>query len=135
MYAKLSHSVLAFVSVVTMLSEGSFVTEKTDRGIVSAVSVAKLTMTDSEGKNEHAYVIPIEAKVTLNDKEAKVTDLQKGDAVIVTMGLEGEVVAVSAKRTKKTDPSANVRSESITAGPVVEELVLPWVSCTLTFTH
>ncbi len=133
MYEKLSQTALVLVSFVTMLSEGVLVVEKTDRGIISAVTVAKLTMTDSEGKNEHAYVIPMEAKVMLNDKEAKITDLQKGDAVTVTMGLEGEVVSVSAKRTKKADPSANKRSESVEAAPVSKDLILLWVDCTLSF--
>lgn len=86
---------------VGSVSEVALLAEKTDKGIVASVSVGKLVMTDSEGKNEHAYVIPMEAKVMLNDREAKITDLEKGDAVTVTMGREGEVMTVSAKRTKK----------------------------------
>lgn len=105
MYERVSQAALLCASVIAVLSEGVGFVEKTDKGIVSVVTVGKLTMTDSEGKNEHAYVIPIEAKVTLNDREAKITDLQKGDAVTVTMGMEGEVVNVAAKRTKKADPS------------------------------
>lgn len=87
-------------SFVMTVAEASLLTDKTDRGIVSSVSVGKLVMTDSEGKNEHAYVIPMEAKVTLNTKEAKLTDLQKGDAVTVSIGTEGEVISVAATRTK-----------------------------------
>jgi hypothetical protein len=107
MYDKVRRTSLLIISCVALLIDGVFVLEKTDRGIVSAVTVAKLTMTDREGKNEHSYVIPIEAKVTLNDKEAKITDLQKGDAVTVTIGMEGEVVTVAAKRTKKGEPNAS----------------------------
>lgn len=86
---------------VGAVAEVALIGEKTDKGIVVSVSVGKLVMTDSEGKNEHAYVIPMEAKVMLNDREAKITDLEKGDAVTVTMGREGEVMTVAAKRTKK----------------------------------
>jgi phosphohistidine swiveling domain-containing protein len=88
-------------SLVMTAAEITLVAEKTDKGIVASVSVGKLVMTDSEGKNEHAYVIPMEAKVTLNTAEAKLTDLQKGDAVTVSMGAEGEVLTVAATRTKK----------------------------------
>jgi phosphohistidine swiveling domain-containing protein len=86
---------------VGSVAEVALIAEKTDKGIIASVSVGKLVMTDSEGKNEHAYVIPMEAKVLLNDIEAKITDLQKGDAVTVTLGMEGEVMTVAAKRTKK----------------------------------
>jgi formylmethanofuran dehydrogenase subunit D len=83
--------------------------EKTDRGKVKSVSVGKLVMTDSEGKNEHAYVVPAGAKVTLNEQETKLTDLTAGDAVVVTIGMEGEVISIAAKRTKS--PPRNVLFE------------------------
>jgi hypothetical protein len=87
---------VVFVEVGVPLKD----TEKIDRGKVASVAVGKLVMTDSEGKNEHAYVVPAEAKVMLNDQEAKLTDLKAGDAVTVTIGMEGEVITVAAKRTK-----------------------------------
>jgi phosphohistidine swiveling domain-containing protein len=115
---------------VGSVSEVVLLAEKTDKGIITSVSVGKLMMTDSEGKNEHAYVIPMEAKVMLNDREAKITDLEKGDAVTVTMGREGEVMTVSAKRTKKPptklSQGAAVRDEMTVA---VTDLGLGyWVS-------
>lgn len=82
--------------------------EKTDKGIISSVSVGKIMMTDSEGKNERGYIVPMEAKVVLNNREAKLTDFEKGDAVVVTVGMEGEVIKVAATRTKK--PSTNLSS-------------------------
>lgn len=98
-------------AVFSAVETAPLLMEKTDRGIVSVVAVGKLTMTDSDGKNEHAYVVPMEAKVTLNEQEVKLTDLQKGDAVTVTIGLEGEVVSVAAKRVKKPAASRMILLE------------------------
>jgi hypothetical protein len=94
------HGVLTLASMVSMFVEIGIALEKTDKGKVKAVSVGKLTMTDVEGKNERSYAIPAESKVMLNDRESKLTDLQQGDAVTVTLGMEGEVTLVSAKRSK-----------------------------------
>lgn len=101
MYVQCLRAVCLLGTFVTTVADVTLIEEKTDKGIISSVSVGKLVMTDSEGKNEHAYVIPMEAKVMLNDREAKITDLQKGDAVTVSLGMEGEVLTVSAKRTTK----------------------------------
>jgi hypothetical protein len=100
MYALLGDVVVCIAALLAGHGELRSDVEKTDRGKVVSVSVGKLVMTDSEGKNEHAYVVPAEAKVTLNDQEAKLTDLKAGDAVIVTTGMEGEVTSVAAKRSK-----------------------------------
>jgi preprotein translocase subunit YajC len=61
---------------------------------------------------------------------AKITDLAKGDAVTVTMGLEGEVMTVAAKRTKKPptklSQEAALRDEMSSA---IEEIGLGhWIS-------
>lgn len=74
--------------------------EKTHEGSVVSVAAGKLVMVDKEGKNEHSHVVPATAKVTLDGKSAKLTDLQKGDAIKVTTEDEGNVVAIAATRSK-----------------------------------
>lgn len=116
--------VVIAMSLTSGLVDLAYDLVKVDKGKVSVVSVGKLTMTDSEGKNEHSYVVPAESKVTLNDKEAKLTDLKAGDAVSVTTGMEGEVTLVAAVRTKSPNdksldshtlpPTAAIRIHSTT---------------------
>jgi len=73
--------------------------ERTDKGKVKEATIGKIVLTDADGANERSYVVPQHAMVTLNDREAKITDLKLGDAVEVRLGMEGEVISISAKRT------------------------------------
>jgi hypothetical protein len=57
---------------------------------------AKLVATGDDGK-EHTHMIPSAAKVTLDGKAAKITDLKKGDHVKVTLSAE-KVTSVAATR-------------------------------------
>ena len=55
-------------------------------GTVVSVGDHKLTMTDSKDKKEHSHEIGANTKITLNGKEAKLSDLRKGDKIKVTTG-------------------------------------------------
>ena len=67
--------------------------------VVSAVE-GKLTMTDKAGK-EHTHMIAASAKVTLDGKDAALTDLKKGDKVKVTTDDGGKVTQIAATRDEK----------------------------------
>jgi hypothetical protein len=72
--------------------------DKTHDGLIVSVAEGKLVMTDAQGKNEHTHAIGPTAKITLNGKEAKLSDLKKGDKVKVTASEDGKVSAVAATR-------------------------------------
>jgi formylmethanofuran dehydrogenase subunit D len=77
--------------------------EKTHDGKIVSVTEGiggkdgKLVMSDKDNK-EHSHAVPATAKITLNNKSAKLGDLKKGDAVKVTTGDNGEVTAIAATR-------------------------------------
>ncbi|MBL8826857.1 MAG: hypothetical protein JNM18_07700 [Planctomycetaceae bacterium] len=75
--------------------------EKSHSGVVISVGVGKLVLADSEGNNEVALAISDRTSVTLDGAPAKLLDLMKGDMAAVTIGDDGVVVSVNAKRDKK----------------------------------
>jgi hypothetical protein len=58
----------------------------------------KLVMTDKDGKNEQSHAIAATVKITLDGKDAKLTDLKKGDYIKVTTGDTKAVTKVAATR-------------------------------------
>jgi hypothetical protein len=58
--------------------------ETTHEGTVVSVDKDKLTMTGTD-KAEHSHAVPADAKVTLDGKDAKLTDLKKDMKVKVTL--------------------------------------------------
>jgi Ni/Co efflux regulator RcnB len=74
--------------------------DKTHSGKVVSASEGKLVMTDNEGKNEHTHMIAASVTVTLNGKSAKLSELAKGDTVVVTTNDEKKVTAIAATRAK-----------------------------------
>src|SRR5215207_63616 len=66
----------------------------THEGKIVKVEGTKLTMSDKDGKNEHTHAIPADAKITLDGKEAKLTDLKAGTKVKVTAEKKGDKVQV-----------------------------------------
>src|SRR5437879_5400906 len=58
--------------------------ETTHEGTVVSVDKDKLTMADKD-KNEHSHTVPADAKVTLDGKDAKLSDLKKDMKIKVTM--------------------------------------------------
>jgi ribosome maturation factor RimP len=68
-------------------------------GKIVRIEGNKIVMTDKDGKNEHSHTLAADAKVMLDGKEAKLTDLKKDQAVRVT--------------TKEGDPTQAVRVEAL----------------------
>jgi hypothetical protein len=69
----------------------------THEGTVVSASDTQLVMTDKDGK-EHSHDVGATATVTLNGKDAKLTDLKKGDKIKVTMGADKKVSKIEARR-------------------------------------
>lgn len=61
---------------------------------------AKLTIADHDGKDRKMFSVASTVKVTLDKKDAKLSDLKKGDSVQVTTENEGTVTAIEASREK-----------------------------------
>lgn len=70
---------------------------KTHDGKVVSVADGKLVMSDGDGKNQHNHMITATAKIMLDGKMAKLTDLKAGDSIKVTT-VEGEVTMIDAVR-------------------------------------
>ena len=74
----------------------------THEGTVVKAEDGKLTMTDKDNKNKHTHNIGPDAKITVDGKEGKLTDLKAGYEVKVTIekkGTENVVTKVDAKKT------------------------------------
>lgn len=89
--ALLALAVLAFVGTLPALA----VQDQAHEGTVVSAADGKLIMADKEGKNEHTHMIGADAKVTLDGKQAKLTDLKKGQKVKVTTSKQGDKTVVS----------------------------------------
>lgn len=73
-------------------------------GKVVMAGGGKLTMTDKDGKNEHTHEVAADAKISLDGKECKLEDLQKGTAIKVTTAKKGDktvAVKVEGKKAAK----------------------------------
>jgi hypothetical protein len=70
----------------------------THEGTVVSVSDGKLVMSGKDATDEHTHDVGATATITLNGKEAKLTDLKKGDKVKVTMGADKKVSKIEARR-------------------------------------
>lgn len=70
---------------------------KTHDGKVVSVTDEKLVMTDKDGKNQHNHMITGAAKVMLDGKIVKITELKAGDSIKVTTA-EGVVTMIEATR-------------------------------------
>jgi hypothetical protein len=90
---------LAALAVVAWVGNVTFAKDDaaTHDGTVVSATATKLTMTDKEGK-EHSHDVGTTAIITLNGKEARLTDLKKGDKVSVTMGADKKVTKIQATR-------------------------------------
>src|SRR5687767_11627111 len=86
----------ALVAVVAFSLANVAVAEDKHEGTVVSTSAGKLVMTDKDG-NEHSHDVGAKAKITLDGKAAKLTDLKKGQKVTVTTDDDGKVTAIAAK--------------------------------------
>jgi hypothetical protein len=85
-------------------SDKSSAAAGTYRGTLVSVSKGKLKFQEPDGASEKSLTVAAAPKVSRDGKEAKLEDLQKGDAVKLTTatnGLEEEVIAVEATSKKK----------------------------------
>ncbi len=79
----------------------------------------KLTVTDLDGKNKRVYEVTDTAKITLNDKSAKLSELKSGDKIEVVTDNGGTVTSVVAKsgsavtRTARKIPDNSWRASKI----------------------
>lgn len=80
--------------------------DKTHEGTIVSVSLGsnvtegKLVLKDKDNK-EHSHAIFATAKITLDKKDAILTDLRKEDVVKVTTDDKGKVTVIEASREKK----------------------------------
>lgn len=70
---------------------------KTHQGVVVSAGDGKLTMSMADG-TEHSHMITDSVEITIDGKEAKLSDLRKGDKITVTTDAENKVTAVSCTR-------------------------------------
>ena len=90
--------VVALIAGVSALADDK---PGTHEGTVVKVDKDRLTMADKDGKNEHSHTVPKDAKVTRDGKDAKLSDLMKGDSVKVTIEKKGDKTAVTKIEAKK----------------------------------
>jgi Cu/Ag efflux protein CusF len=72
-------------------------------GKVVKVEPGKLTMSDKDGKNQHAHAIPATTKITLDGKPAKLEDLKPGNMVKVMVEKQDDKFVVVSIDAKKAD--------------------------------
>jgi hypothetical protein len=95
-------SALAALALVAWVGNVTFAKDdSTHDGTVVSVSAGKLTMTATGASEQHTHTVPADAKVTLDGKDARLTDLKKGDQIKVTMGADKKITKIEA--TRKTD--------------------------------
>jgi Cu/Ag efflux protein CusF len=85
--------VVAAVAMMVVWGAQSFAGDEqpgTHEGKVVKAEVGKLTMTDKDGKNEHTHMIGPDAKITVDGKESKLTDLKAGYPVKVIIEKQGD---------------------------------------------
>ncbi len=70
----------------------------THEGTVVSVGAHKLTMTAAGSKDEHSHDVGADAHITLDGKDAKLSDLKKGDHVKVSTGADKKVTKIEATR-------------------------------------
>jgi len=89
---------LAAFALVVWAGNTAVAEDKAHEGTVVSVSEGKLTMTATGSSEQHSHDVATDAKITLDGKEAKLTDLKKGDTIKVTMGADKKVTKIEAKR-------------------------------------
>jgi hypothetical protein len=97
----LRRTILVAVSALALViwtAPTALAADNTHDGTVVSVADGKLTMTATGSKDEHSHAVAADAKITLNGKEAKLTDLKKGDKVKVTLGSDKKATMIEARR-------------------------------------
>ena len=96
---RLQNLLLAALVVVLLLGLTMPVMAADAQGKVKTIDADKNTfvMTDANNKN-WTFELTKECKVTINDKESKLSDLKADDRVAITYEKEGEKLLASAVR-------------------------------------
>jgi hypothetical protein len=98
--------VLAVLALACLVSQATFADDKdkkaTHSGVVVKVGDGKLTMSDKDGKNQHAHKVAATTQITCDGKDCKLTDLKEGFSVTVTYENDADktatkIVAKTAK--------------------------------------
>jgi hypothetical protein len=105
-YLAMAMGPAVLLGVLTMNAFGA--DAKTHDGKFVSVAAEKFMMTDMEGKNEHSHTLTADAKVTLDGKAVKVSELKKGTKIRVT--------------TKEGDLKIATRIEAIDKNPDFEKV-------------
>jgi ribosomal protein L14 len=95
---------LAALALILFVGVRALADDKKDtknqmEGKIVRIEGNKIVMTDKDGKNEHSHTLAPDARVMLDGKEVKLTDLKKDQTVRVT--------------TKEGDPTQAVRVEAL----------------------
>src|SRR5690349_2561055 len=96
---------MAVCGMSLLLTRPAWSADKSHEGkVVSATegkdkADGKLVMTDNDGKNEKTHSIPTTAKITVNGKAGKLSEIKKGDTVKVTVDDKNKVTAIAVTRT------------------------------------
>ena len=77
--------------------------QATDEGKVVELGIEKMTMTDTEGKNQHDHEVAADVVITCEGKPCGLSDVQAGDMVTVTTDTEdGKTIATKIEAKKAT---------------------------------
>jgi|GEM_PF-2633985 len=87
-----------FVLALVLAPQIGFALEdKVNEGTVISVMDSQLVLKDKDNI-QHTHAIGSGAKVTLDGKDAKMTDLQQGDSVKLATDSAGKVTSITARR-------------------------------------
>jgi hypothetical protein len=73
--------------------------DKSHEGLVVSVAADKLTMTMTDGTQEHSHIVGKGAKIMLDGKTAKLDELKKGFHIEVTLDDQKKVTTIEAHST------------------------------------
>jgi hypothetical protein len=73
----------------------------THEGKVVKIDGTKLTMSDKDGNNKHTHAVPADAKILIDGKESKLTDLKAGMEIKVTAEKQGDKNQITKIEGKK----------------------------------
>lgn len=92
--------VLLLALGLILLGGATALADDTHEGKIVRAGEGKLTMVDKDGKNEHTHTVANDTKITLDGKDAKLTDLRKDMPVKVTTktGDKKVVLKIEAKK-------------------------------------
>ena len=93
---------LAVLALMLCVSPAIAADEKPHEGKVVKVETGKLTMTMTGDTKEHVHNVATDAKITLDGKEAKLTDLKKGFDIKVWLNEAKAVSKIEASSKAKT---------------------------------